>query len=133
LILQGARTKPSFVILEARERLGGRLFTDTTSFPGITWDQGGQWLHQVTPKLDGRLFPTNNPLFNIAVTRRIPVFPDLNPRILRNPPTNLLDSPVLPVFTAVALDILEAGAEASDSPSLDISTAEASAELQNET
>jgi len=35
----------SFVVLEARRRIGGRAFTDTTSFPGIPFDHGGHWLH----------------------------------------------------------------------------------------
>jgi predicted NAD/FAD-dependent oxidoreductase len=75
-----------------------------------------------------------NPLFDIAVSRRppIPVFPDLNPRILRNPPTNLLDSPVPPEFGAVAIDVLTAGFEASLGLRRDISSAAATAELQNQ-
>ena len=35
----------SFVILEARSRIGGRAFTDTSTFPGIPFDLGGHWLH----------------------------------------------------------------------------------------
>ncbi len=133
LILQA--THKHFVILEARDRIGGRTFTDTTSFPGISWDQGGQWFHQVTPKIGGRLNQTNNPLYDIAVARHIPVFPDLNPRLLLNPPAppiDILYSPVLPVFSEAAFDILGAGFRASLAPSLDISAATASADLQHE-
>jgi monoamine oxidase len=102
----------NFVILEALpDRIGGRAFTDTTSFPGITWDQGCQWFHQVTPKfapastLAGPAnIPdpgsaetaaqaalrvkqlTNNILFNIALARGIPVFPA--PGAILNPDLN---------------------------------------------
>jgi monoamine oxidase len=34
----------SCTILEARDRIGGRAFTDTVSLPGH-WDQGCQWFH----------------------------------------------------------------------------------------
>lgn len=34
----------SCTILEARNRIGGRAYTDTTSLPGH-WDQGCQWFH----------------------------------------------------------------------------------------
>lgn len=32
------------VVLEARDRVGGRAYTDTTSL-GTAWDQGAHWLH----------------------------------------------------------------------------------------
>ncbi|MFT3988767.1 flavin monoamine oxidase family protein [Aestuariivirga sp.] len=48
-----------FVVLEARSRIGGRAFTDTTSFPGIPFDHGGHWLHAAAQnpftKIAGRL------------------------------------------------------------------------------
>lgn len=34
----------SFVVLEAKGRIGGRAFTDTETF-GTPWDRGGHWLH----------------------------------------------------------------------------------------
>lgn len=34
----------SFVVLEAKGRIGGRAFTDTATF-GTPWDRGGHWLH----------------------------------------------------------------------------------------
>lgn len=34
----------SFALLEARDRIGGRCHTDTTSL-GLTWDRGAHWLH----------------------------------------------------------------------------------------
>jgi monoamine oxidase len=43
LALQEARR--NFIVLEARGRVGGRAFTDSTSFPGIAFDQGAHWLH----------------------------------------------------------------------------------------
>jgi monoamine oxidase len=35
----------SFVILEAKSRVGGRAFTDTSSF-GVPFDHGAAWIHQ---------------------------------------------------------------------------------------
>lgn len=35
----------SFRILEARDRIGGRAWTDHRSFPGIPFDRGAHWLH----------------------------------------------------------------------------------------
>jgi monoamine oxidase len=35
----------SFTVLEARNRIGGRAFTDHQSLPGIPFDCGGHWLH----------------------------------------------------------------------------------------
>ncbi|MCE9650821.1 MAG: FAD-dependent oxidoreductase [Parvibaculum sp.] len=34
----------SFVVLEAKDRIGGRAFTDTETF-GTPWDRGAHWLH----------------------------------------------------------------------------------------
>ena len=34
----------SFKVFEAKNRIGGRTFTDTTSL-GMTWDRGAHWLH----------------------------------------------------------------------------------------
>ncbi len=35
----------TFVLIEAKDRIGGRAFTDTTSF-GLPFDHGCSWLHQ---------------------------------------------------------------------------------------
>jgi monoamine oxidase len=37
----------SFVVLEAKDRIGGRAFTDTATF-GTPWDRGGHWLHSAS-------------------------------------------------------------------------------------
>ena len=37
----------SFVVLEAKARVGGRAFTETTTF-GTPWDRGGHWLHSAS-------------------------------------------------------------------------------------
>src|SRR3546814_3710901 len=34
----------SFVVLEAKDRIGGRAHTDTETF-GTPWDRGAHWLH----------------------------------------------------------------------------------------
>jgi monoamine oxidase len=39
-----AKAKISFRIIEAKDRIGGRAFTDTTSL-GHLWDQGCHWFH----------------------------------------------------------------------------------------
>src|SRR5699024_11544616 len=33
------------LLLEAKNRIGGRCFTDTDSL-GLPWDQGAHWMHQ---------------------------------------------------------------------------------------
>jgi monoamine oxidase len=38
----------SFRVLEARERSGGRAWTDTGTFPGIPFDRGCHWLHSAS-------------------------------------------------------------------------------------
>ncbi len=43
LALQEAGRK--FIVLEARDRVGGRAFTDRDSFGGLPFDQGAHWLH----------------------------------------------------------------------------------------
>jgi monoamine oxidase len=35
-------------VLEARDRIGGRAYTDTATFPGIPFDHGCSWLHSST-------------------------------------------------------------------------------------
>lgn len=37
-----------FIVLEARDRIGGRAFTDHDTFPGIAFDHGGHWLHSAS-------------------------------------------------------------------------------------
>jgi monoamine oxidase len=38
----------TFRILEARNRIGGRAWTDHHSFPGIPFDRGAHWLHSAS-------------------------------------------------------------------------------------
>lgn len=42
------RLGKSFRILEARDRIGGRAWTDHDSFPGIPFDRGAHWLHSAS-------------------------------------------------------------------------------------
>jgi monoamine oxidase len=68
------------VVVEARDRVGGRCFCDNT-FPA-PFDFGAQLFHQVTPSLDGG---THNPLYDIAVARGIvPVPTELDPVMFRD-------------------------------------------------
>jgi monoamine oxidase len=133
LALRNAGKK--FIILEARNRLGGRVFTDTTSFPGIAWDVGAQWLHESTPSTTPGVGPTNNPLTNYALARGIDVYPDLAPRFLLSAPgkpVNFVESQAFEMFTAVSLLGAAAGFQGIRAPRLDVSLAAASAQLRNE-
>jgi phytoene dehydrogenase-like protein len=44
-------------LLEARDQLGGRAFTDSTAFEGMSIDMGAMWIHGVR----------NNPVHELAV------------------------------------------------------------------
>lgn len=54
----------SVVVLEARDRLGGRAYSDNDAFPEIPVDLGAEWFIQVVPSGPGT---TYNPLYDIAV------------------------------------------------------------------
>jgi monoamine oxidase len=132
LALTQARKR--FVILEGRPRIGGRSFTDTTGFPGIRWDVGGEWLHQSSPNLSESGGPTNNPLTNYCLAHGIDVFPDTAPRMLFRPgakPVNFLDHPAIDVLAEASIDIVSAGAIGLGKPRADISAAQATEHLKN--
>jgi monoamine oxidase len=38
----------SFVVVEAMDRIGGRMHTDTSIFGGVPWDLGAHWLHSAS-------------------------------------------------------------------------------------
>jgi monoamine oxidase len=59
-----AETGRSFVVLEARDRLGGRAHSDNDAFPEIPVDLGAEWFIQVVPNGPGA---TYNPLYDLAV------------------------------------------------------------------
>ncbi len=65
LLASGLRVE----VLEARDRSGGRAFTDTSSI-GETWDRGCSWLHASAV----------NPFVAYARSNRFEVFPDRYPR-----------------------------------------------------
>ena len=68
------------VLVEARDRVGGRCFCDNT-FPA-PFDFGAQLFHQVTPSPGGG---THNPLYDIAVARGIVLVPaELAPVMFRD-------------------------------------------------
>lgn len=54
------------LVLEARDRIGGRTHTDTTSFGGIVFDRGASWLHQAAA----------NPLVTLAAAEGFETFED---------------------------------------------------------
>ena len=68
------------VVVEARDRVGGRCFCDNTF--RAPFDFGAQLFHQVTPSPGGG---THNPLYDIAVARGIvPVPTELAPLMFRD-------------------------------------------------
>jgi monoamine oxidase len=66
LRLRGVRA----VVLEARDRIGGRCYCDNT-FPA-PFDFGGQFFHQVVPHAFGG---TNNPLYDLYISQGGPDVP----------------------------------------------------------
>ncbi len=55
----------SVVLLEARDRTGGRAYTENSTF-GHAYDHGAQWLHSAD----------RNPLTQIAIDHRFSVIED---------------------------------------------------------
>ena len=112
------------VVIEARDRVGGRCFCDNT-FPA-PFDFGGQLFHQVTPSADGG---THNPLFDIAVARGITTVPaELAPNMFRDgaPVPSEQNRLLREKLGALAAAISDAGsAAAAGAP--DVSVAEATA------
>ncbi|MGE0008770.1 MAG: flavin monoamine oxidase family protein [Parvibaculaceae bacterium] len=49
-----AKAGVSFLVIEAKDRIGGRAYTDTTSL-GHLWDQGCHWLHSADKNVLRRL------------------------------------------------------------------------------
>src|SRR5687768_14137663 len=60
------------LILEARDRVGGRAFSDSTTFAPVTFDVGAQWFHQAA----------SNPLVPIARALGLPLYPDSAPPLI---------------------------------------------------
>jgi len=123
-------TGRTFVVLEARDHIGGRCHCDNTSFPGIAFDVGGQWFIQVSPATDGPPGRTNNPLYDLAVQMGYKPTKDDNPRLMYTPgrpPVSILDTPVIDTFVDMAVSTFAAGFVASVDPSLDVTIAEATA------
>lgn len=54
----------SVVVLEARDRLGGRAHSDNEAFPDISVDLGAEWFMQVFPTGPNT---TYNPLYDLAI------------------------------------------------------------------
>src|SRR6266436_1255369 len=59
-----AGTKARLAILEGSDRIGGRCFTDTTTF-GMPYDRGAHWIH--TPEL--------NPVTPLALRSGLDMYP----------------------------------------------------------
>ena len=59
-----ATTRARVIVLEAADRIGGRCFTDTTTF-GVPYDRGAHWIHM----------PELNPVAVLASTVGLDVYP----------------------------------------------------------
>jgi monoamine oxidase len=114
----------SMVVLEARDRVGGRCTTDNTTFASMDFklDLGGQFFHQ----------SKNNPMLLEAQRQGVYVFPDFGGRTLYSngaPATDLELVDPLAMLAAVTDAVFEAGLAASlGAP--DISTLEAIADFE---
>ena len=112
------------VVVEARDRVGGRCFCDNT-FPA-PFDFGAQLFHQVTPSPGGG---THNPLYDIAVARGIvPVPAGIDPVLFRGgAPVSADQNELLrEKIGAIGEAITDAGAAAAVG-ALDVSAAQAAA------
>lgn len=93
LIKGGARV----IVLEARNRVGGRAYCDNTTFP-IAVDLGAQWFHQGLA----------NPLRIIAQQAGYPLVHDAFPRVLYNGDQPLApDDPEVLAFGGLAVAMSE--------------------------
>lgn len=118
------------VVLEARNRVGGRAFSDNSFATPV--DLGAEWFHFVTPLSGGSPELTNNALFDIAASRGLQVFADTYPRVFYDitpPPTPLppSDPNVIAATATFASMLALINAAATSGP--DISAAAATASL----
>ena len=65
----------SVIVLEAMGRVGGRCVSDNTTFPGVVFDRGAQWFHQVLKY---------NPLYVLARSEGLHPVEDSAPRQIWN-------------------------------------------------
>ena len=122
------------VVLEARNRVGGRALSDNSFATPV--DLGAEWFPFVTPKSGGSPGQTNNALFDIAATRGLPVFADTYPRVFYGitppppplPPSdpNVIDATA--AFTSM-LELINSAAKSGP----DVSAAAATASLAADT
>jgi monoamine oxidase len=109
------------IVLEARNRTGGRTFSDSRTFPGVAFDYGAQWFHQATM----------NPLLFMAMNDGFPVVEDPHNLIGYDGQTRASDEQMAAfdlMFAAITLGISQAGQAASQGAD-DISAAEATQDL----
>ena len=74
------------LVLEARNRIGGRAHTDTQSV-GVAWDRGCSWLHSSAA----------NPLVGVARAADFEVFEDRYPRAVYDGARRLAEAEVAPL------------------------------------
>jgi len=65
--LREANKCVSFVILEARDHIGGRAYTDNECIPGVPVDLGAEWFIQVNLIAGSCL--TTDPLYDLTAPR----------------------------------------------------------------
>jgi monoamine oxidase len=116
----------SAVVLEARDRIGGRCYCDNT-FPA-PFDFGGQFFHQVVPNAFGG---TNNPLYDMYIAQGGPdvpvtLAPDFYENGVRLPEAE--QQPFADMRVAVGAELALAGV-AAELGAPDMSAAEVTADL----
>lgn len=108
------------LVLEARSRLGGRTYTDTTTFGGVPIDLGAQWFHQ----------SGNNALLNYARAHGYTLMPQPDWVLYLETRPSTVDeaAPAMHLFRKIEQQIKAAG-EAAAAGGPDPSAAEATADL----
>lgn len=115
----------SFVVLEARNRPGGRTFSDNLTFAPQPVDLGAQFFHQ----------SQTNPLLPIAISQGIPVVADFGARnFYLNGALAPADqtAQVIATASAVSAAVNVAGLAASEGLQADVSTFQAASALQDD-
>jgi monoamine oxidase len=128
-----ADAKRSFVVLEAANRIGGRVWCESDTFPGIPFDHGGQWFHMVTRPARRGGSGTNNPLYDIAHSRGLATPSDLGGRYLmsKGASRNFLAHAGAVTLARMAAAVLWAGGKTALAHMTDISVAEATSDLKD--
>jgi monoamine oxidase len=108
-------------VLEARNRIGGRTFSDTTTFPGLAFDLGAQWFHNAS----------RNPLLYIAIDKGYPVLNDPHRQIGFEGTTRVSDAQMqqLQLTQFLLINLVQAAGDLISKGADDVTATEATAAL----